>query len=98
MGNASEFDSNVVDAGDDPAIALAGPGGSTDDCAPDRRATGTGRSDSGAGEKLCRSGRISPDHGRIAALRRKSDHSYIARERRCIAGPAVSASATSWFF
>ena len=36
---------------------------------------------------------------RITALCRKSDYSDIARERRCIiAGPAVGASATTWFF
>jgi hypothetical protein len=55
-------------------------------------AAGTDKSDSGAREKLCRSGRISPDHGRIAALRGESDHSDIARERRCVNAAGQSAA------
>src|SRR5271167_436740 len=99
MRYASKRDSNIGDAGGDPAVAVAGPGGSGDEFAPNRGAAGTDKSDSGAGEKLCGSGRTSPDHGRIAALRRESDHSDIATERRCvIASGPVGANATGRSF
>src|SRR5271167_3634793 len=92
MRYASKGDSNIRDAGDDPAAAVADPGCSGDEFAPDRGATGTDKSESGAGEKLCRSGRISPDHRGIAALRRESDHSDVARERRYVIASAVGRS------
>src|SRR5271165_7028556 len=99
MRYASKRDSNFGDAGGDPAAAIADPGGSGDEFAPNRGAAGTDKSDSGAGETLCRSGRSSPDHGRIAALRRESDHSEPARERRYVsARRAVGASATGRSF
>src|SRR5271167_1036042 len=99
MKYASKRDSNIGDTGGDSAAAVAGPRGSGDEFAPNRGAAGTDKSDPGARQKLCGSGRISPDHGRIAALRRESDHSDIARERRyVIAGGAAGASATGRFF
>src|SRR5208283_4952489 len=99
MRYASKCDSNIGDAGDDPTAAVADPGGSGDERAPNRGTAGTDKSDSGAGEKLCGSGRTSPDHGRIAALRRESDHSDTARERRyVIASGAVGANATGRSF
>src|ERR1700730_14622251 len=82
MRYASKRDSNIGHAGRDPAAAVADPGCSGDDFAANRRAAGTDKSDSSAGEKLCGSGRTSPDHGRIAALRTESDHPDTARERR----------------
>src|SRR5208283_5915558 len=54
MRYASKGDSNIRDAGDDPAAAVADPGCSGDEFAPDRGATGTDKSESGAGEKLSR--------------------------------------------
>src|SRR5271157_2826881 len=96
MRYASKRDSNIDDAGGGPAAAVAGPVGSGDEFAPGRGAAGTDKSDSGEGEKLRGSGRIRTDHGRIAALRRESDHSDIARERRYVT--AVGASTTGRSF
>src|SRR5260370_17404188 len=90
MRYASEHNWNIGDAGGNPAAAVADRGGSGDDFAPHRGAAGTDKSHSGSGKKLCRSGRSSADHGRIAALRRESDHSHITRQRYTTAGNEVS--------
>ena len=50
MRYASKGDSNVGHAGGDPAAAVADPGCSGDEFAPNRGTTGTDKSDSGAGE------------------------------------------------
>src|SRR5208282_1581831 len=95
MRYASKRDSNIDDAGDDPAATIADPDGSGDECAPNRGATGTNKSDSGPGEKLCRSGRTSPDHGRITALRTESDHADTARGRRYVSARSAVGAAAS---
>lgn len=49
---------------------------------------------SDSGKTLCRSGRSSADHGRIAALRRESHHFDITRERYASAGNGVGVAAS----
>src|SRR6476661_6441321 len=59
---ASKRDPNTGDAGGNPFVAIADPGSAGDEFTPNRGPAGTDKSDSGAGQKLCRSGRSSPDH------------------------------------
>src|SRR5260370_3597020 len=94
MRYASEHKWNIGDAGGNTAAAVADRGGSGDDLAPHRGAAGTDKSHSGSGKKLCTSGRSSADHGRVAALRRESDHSDITRERCASEGNGVGAGAS----